>query len=153
MAMSDILSQLQEDLKTAMRARDVVALNALRALKTALTNAAIEKSGLGATLDASESVAIVRKQVKQRHESLAQYAANERPELAAIEQAEITVLERYLPAALSAGELDELVAAAIAETGANSKADLGKVIKLAQDKAAGRADGKTLSQAVMKRLG
>ena len=135
-----------------MRAKDVVALNALRALKTALTNAAIAKGGLGTLLDPSEAVAIVRKQVKQRHESFAQYAANERPELAAVEQAEIAVLERYLPASLSAGELDELIAWAIVETGATSKADLGKVIKLAQDKAAGRAEGKTLSQAVMKRL-
>ncbi|KAB2641339.1 MAG: GatB/YqeY domain-containing protein [Verrucomicrobia bacterium] len=144
---------LQDDLKAAMRAKDVVALNALRALKTALTNAAIEKGGLGTALDPAESVAIVRKQVKQRQESLAQYAANERPELAAIEQAEITVLQRYLPAALSAAELDELISEAIAEIGATSKAALGQVIKLAQDKAAGRADGKTLSQAVMKRLG
>ena len=150
--MPNFSAQLQEDLKSAMRAKDVVALNALRALKTALTNAAIEKSGLGTALDPAESVAIVRKQVKQRQESFAQYAANERPELAAVEQAEITVLERYLPAALSAEELDELVVAAIAETGASSKADLGKVIKLVQDKAAGRADGKTLSQAVMQRL-
>jgi uncharacterized protein YqeY len=151
--MSAISAQLQEDLKTAMRAKDVVALNALRALKTALTNAAIEKSGLGATLDPAEAVAVVRKQVKQRHDSLAQYAANDRPELAAVEQAEITVLERYLPAPLTAEELDALVAAAIADTGATTKADLGKVIKLAQDKAAGRVDGKTLSQAVIKRLG
>ena len=151
--MPDILSQLQEDLKAAMRAKDVVALNALRALKTALTNAAIEKSGLGAALDVAETVSVVRKQVKQRHDSLAQYAANDRPELAAIEQAEITVLERYLPAALTAEALDELVAEAIAQTGASSKADLGKVIKRVQEKAAGRADGKTLSQAVMKRLG
>lgn len=150
--MSDISSQLQEDLKTAMRAKDTVTLNALRALKTALTNAAIEKGGLGTVLDAGEAVSIVRKQVKQRRDSFAQFAANNRPELAANEQAEITVLERYLPAALSAEELDQLIAAAIAETGATSKADLGKVIKLAQDKAAGRADGKTLSQAVMKRL-
>ena len=151
--MSNISTQLQEDLKTAMRARDVIALNALRALKTALTNAAIEKGGLGTALDPAEAVAIVRKQVKQRHDSLAQYAANDRPELAAIEQAEIAVLERYLPATLTAAELDDLIAAAIAETGATSKADLGKVIKLTQGKAAGRADGKTLSQAVMQRLG
>ncbi|MCX6880801.1 MAG: GatB/YqeY domain-containing protein [Verrucomicrobia bacterium] len=150
--MSDISTQLQEDLKTAMRAKDTTALNALRALKTALTNAAIEKGGLGTALDPGEIVAVVRKQVKQRHDSLAAFAANNRPELAATEQAEITVLERYLPAALTAGELEQLIADAIAETGATSKADLGKVIKLAQDKAAGRADGKTLSQAVMKRL-
>ncbi len=151
--MSDILSQLQEDLKTAMRAKDTVALNALRALKTALTNAAIEKGGLGTALDAAETVAVVRKQVKQRQDSHAQFAANNRPELAATEQAEITVLERYLPAALTAAELDALIAAAISETGATSKADLGKVMKLAQEKAAGRADGKTISQAVMKQLG
>jgi len=150
--MPHLTAQLQEDLKSAMRAKDVVALNALRALKTALTNAAIEKGGLGSALDLAEAVAIVRKQVKQRHESLAQYAANDRPELAAIEQAEISVLQRYLPAALSAADLDELITGAIAETGASSKADLGKVIKLVQDKAAGRADGKTLSQAVMQRL-
>ena len=150
--MPNFTAQLQEDIKSAMRAKDVVALNALRALKSALTNAAIEKGGLGTALDPAEAVAIIRKQVKQRHESLAQYAANDRPELAAIEQAEITVLQRYLPAALSASELDELIVAAIAEAGATSKADLGKVIKLAQDKAAGRADGKTLSQAVIKRL-
>ena len=84
--MPNFSAQLQEDLKSAMRAKDVVALNALRALKTALTNAAIEKGGLGTALDPAESIAIVRKQVKQRHESLAQYAANERPELAAVEQ-------------------------------------------------------------------
>jgi len=150
--MPNFSEQLQEDLKSAMRAKDVVALNALRALKTALTNAAIEKGGLGTALDPAEAVAIIRKQVKQRHESLDQYAANERPELAAIEQAEIAVLERYLPAALSAEELDALVSAAIVETGATSKAELGKVIKRVQEKAAGRADGKTLSQAVMKRL-
>ena len=149
--MSDIPVRLQEDIKTAMRARDPVALNALRALKTALTNAAIEKS-LGATLDPGEAVAVVRKQVKQRQDSFAQYEAAERPDLAGVEQAEIAVLERYLPAALSAEELDELISAAIAETGATSKAELGKVIKLAQEKAAGRADGKALSQAVMKRL-
>jgi uncharacterized protein YqeY len=151
-SMSDILSQIQEDLKTAMRAKDTLALNALRALKSALTNAAIEKGGLGTPLDHGECVSVVRKQVKQRHDSLGQFAANNRPELAAIEQAEISVLERYLPAALTAEELDMLITAAIAETGAATKADLGKVIKLAQEKAAGRADGKTLSQAVMRRL-
>lgn len=151
--MSAIQDQLQEDLKTAMRAKDSLALNALRALKAALTNTAIEKGGLGTPLDEGEVLAVVRKQVKQRHDSIAQFAANNRPELAATEQAEITILERYLPAALSADELAQLIASAIAETGATGKADLGKVIKLAQEKAAGRADGKVLSQAVMKALG
>jgi uncharacterized protein YqeY len=150
--MSSIPAQLQEDLKTAMKAKDTLALNALRALKAALTNAAIEKGGLGTPLDDGEVLAVIRKQVKQRHDSIAQFAANNRPELAATEQAEIAVLERYLPAALTPAELEQIIAAAIAETGATTKADLGRVIKLAQDKAAGRADGKTLSQAVMKAL-
>ncbi|MCF7731690.1 MAG: GatB/YqeY domain-containing protein [Akkermansiaceae bacterium] len=150
--MSDLSSQLQEDLKTAMKARDTLALNALRALKTALTNAAIEKGSLSTVLDPAEALAVVRKQVKQRLDSIAQFAANNRPELAATEQAEIAILERYLPAALTPDELDAIITAAIAETGATSKADLGKVIKLAQAKADGRADGKTLSQAVMQRL-
>ncbi len=150
--MPDLTAQLQEDLKTAMKAKDTVALNALRALKTALTNAAIEKGGLGTPLDENEALAVIRKQVKQRQDSIAQFAANNRPELAATEQAEIAILERYLPAALSAEDLDAIITAAIAETGANSKADLGKVIKLVQAKAEGRADGKTISQSVMQRL-
>lgn len=151
--MSDLTAQIQEDLKAAMKAKDTVALNTLRALKTALTNAAIEKGGLGTLLDTPEAMAVIRKQVKQRHDSIAQFSANNRPELAATEQAEITVLERYLPSALSAAEIDDIIIAAIAETGATSKADLGKVIKAAQAMADGRADGKTLSQAVMRRLG
>ena len=150
--MSTIAGRLQEDLKTAMKARDAVALNALRALKTAMTNASIEKGGLGTVLDAGEELAVVRRQVKQRQDSIAQFSANGRPELAAVEQAEIAVLEGYLPAALSADELAALVAAAVAETGATGKADMGKVMKAAQEKAAGRADGKALSQAVMKAL-
>lgn len=150
--MSDLATRIQEDLKTAMKAKDGTALNALRALKAALTNATIEKGGSGSPLDLAESLAVVRKQVKQRQDSIAQFAANKRPELAAIEQAEITILERYLPAALSEEELAALIAAAIAETGATSKADLGKVIKAAQAKADGRVDGKTLSQAVMRCL-
>jgi uncharacterized protein YqeY len=150
--MPDLTAQLQEDLKTAMKAKDTVALNALRALKTALTNAAIEKGGLGTPLDENETPAVIRKQVKQRQDSIAQFAANNRPELAATEQAEIAILERYLPAALSAEDLDAIITAAIAETGASSKADLGKVIKLVQAKAEGRADGKTISQSVMQRL-
>jgi uncharacterized protein YqeY len=150
--MSDLTARIQEDLKIAMKARDTLALNALRALKAALTNAAIEKGGLGTPLEPQEALVVVRKQVKQRQDSIAQFAANNRPELAATEQAEIAILERFLPAALTEEELEAIISAAIAETGATSKADLGKVIKATQAKADGRADGKTLSQAVMRRL-
>jgi len=90
--------------------------------------------------------------IKQRQDSLSQFTAAGRTELAATEQAEITILEKYLPAALSIEEIAAIVNAAVAETGASSKADMGKVMKLAQERAGGRADGKTLSQEVAKRL-
>lgn len=151
--MNDISARLAEDLKAAMKARDATALVALRALKTAMTNAAIEKAGLGAELDQAEAQAVVRRQVKQRRDSIEQFEKAGRTELAAAELAEIGILERYLPAALGTEELAALVAAAIADTGAASKADMGKVMKLVQERAAGRAEGKTLSAEVMKQLG
>ncbi len=150
--MSDTTTQISEDIKTAMRAKDSVALNSLRALKSALTNAAIEKGGLGTVLDEPETLAVIRKQIKQRQDSIEQFEKAGRAELAENEKAEIAILSRYLPAALSPGQIDEIVAQAVAETGAASKADMGKVMKRAQELSGGRADGKILSSAVMKRL-
>ena len=150
--MSETANRIPEDLKSAMKAKDTLALNALRALKTALTNTAIEKGGLGTVLEEDEVLAVIRKQIKQRQDSIEQFEKANRPELAATEKAEIAVLERYLPAALSAEEIAAIVEQAIAETGAIGKADMGKVMKLAQERSAGRADGKTLSQEIMKRL-
>jgi uncharacterized protein len=150
--MSDLATQIPEDLKAAMKAKDTVALAVIRALKTAMTNAAIEKGGLGTPLDDAEITALIRKQIKQRQDSLTQFTNAGRTELAATEAAEIKILEKYLPAALSAEEIAAIVDAAMAETGASSKADMGKVMKLVQERAAGRADGKTISQEVAKRL-
>jgi uncharacterized protein YqeY len=150
--MSDLAARIPEDMKTAMKAKDAVSLNVLRALKTAMTNASIEKGHLSATLDDAEVAAIIRKQIKQRQDSFEQFTKAGRAELASTEQAEMDVLAKYLPAALTPEQIGELVAAAIAETGASSKADMGKVMKLAQERAAGRADGKLLSQEVAKRL-
>jgi uncharacterized protein YqeY len=150
--MSDLASRIPEDLKAAMKAKDTVALAVIRALKTAMTNASIEKAGLGTPLDDSEVTVLIRKQIKQRQDSIAQFSAAGRTELAATEAAEIGILEKYLPANLSAEEIAAIVDAAVAETGATSKADMGKVMKLAQERTAGRADGKTLSQEVAKRL-
>lgn len=150
--MSEIASRIPEDLKTAMKAKDTVALNVLRALKTSLTNASIEKGGLGTPLDDAEVQAIVRKQIKQRRDSIEQFENAGRAELANNEKAEIIILERYLPAALSAGEVAALIDEVIAETGAAGKADFGKAMKLLQEKAAGRAEGKTLSSELQKRL-
>lgn len=150
--MSDTATQISEDIKTAMRAKDSVALNSLRALKSALTNAAIEKGGLGTVLDEPEALAVVRKQIKQRQDSIEQFEKASRTELAANEKAEIAILSKYLPAALSAEQIDSIVAQAVSETGAASKADMGKAMKRAQELTEGRADGKLLSAAVMKAL-
>lgn len=150
--MSTFAELIMEDLKAAMKAKDTVALSTLRALKTALTNTAIESGNKDNIVDETTALALVRKQIKQRQDSIEQFLSANRPELAESEKAEISVLEKYLPAALSDTEVDAIVDAAIHETGATSKADMGKVMGIVQAKAAGRADGKTLSQAVMKRL-
>jgi uncharacterized protein YqeY len=150
--MSTFAELIMEDLKAAMKAKDTVALSTLRGLKTALTNTAIESGNKDNIVDETTALALVRKQIKQRQDSIEQFLSANRPELAESEKAEISVLEKYLPVALSDAEVDAIVDAAIHETGATSKADMGKVMGIVQAKAAGRADGKTLSQAVMKRL-
>lgn len=150
--MSDTANRIPEDIKTAMRAKDSVALNALRALKSALMNAAIEKGNLAIVLEETEVLAVVRKQIKQRVDSCEQFEKAGRPELAATEKTEIEILSRYLPAALGDAELAAILEQAVTDTGATGKADMGKVMKRAQELAEGRADGKLLSAAVMKRL-
>ena len=150
--MSNIAARIPEDIKNAMRAKDTTALNALRALKSALTNAAIEKGGLGTEIDESEVLAVVRKQLKQRVDSCEQFENAGRPELAATEKTEIEILSRYLPAALTEDQLAAIIEQAVAETGASGKADMGKVMKRCQELAEGRADGKLLAAGVMKRL-
>lgn len=150
--MSDTATKISDDIKNAMRAKDSTALNALRALKSAMTNAAIEKGGLGTVLDEPEILAVIRKQIKQRQDSIEQFEKAGRAELAASEKAEIAILSAYLPAALTEEQIAGIVEQAVAETGASSKADMGKVMKRAQELSEGRADGKLLSAAVMKRL-
>ena len=150
--MSTFAAQVMSDLKDAMKARDTVALTTLRALKTALTNAAIESGNKDNVVSDADALALVRKQIKQRNDSIEQFQSAGRAELADNEKAEIVVLEKYLPAALSAEEVSAIVADAISETGASSRADMGKVMKIVQEKVAGRADGKVLSQEVMKHL-
>lgn len=151
--MSDTANRIPEDIKTAMRAKDSLALNALRALKSALTNASIEKGGLGTPLEESEVLALVRKQIKQRLDSYEQFEKAGRAELAVTEKAEIEILSRYLPAALSEAELVTIVSQAISDTGATGKAGMGKVMKRAQELAEGRADGKLLSAVVRDKIG
>ena len=150
--MSDTANRIPEDIKAAMKAKDPLALNALRALKSALMNAAIEKGNLSVVLEEAEVLAVIRKQIKQRVDSCEQFEKAGRAELAATERAEIEILSRYLPAALGEEQLAAIIEQAVADTGATGKADMGKVMKRAQELADGRADGKLLSAAVMKRL-
>lgn len=140
-------------MKTAMREKNTVALNTVRMLKSSIKNAAIEKGGADAELTDAEVMAVVRKEVKKRQDSIEQYEAAGRDELADQEKAEIEVLNGYLPEPLSSEEIASIVEAAIAEVGATSRKEMGQVMKIVQEKTAGRADGKTLSQAVMSKLG
>lgn len=145
-------AQVDNDIKDAMRAKNMPKLNTLRMLKTAMKNAAIEKGGADAVLDDVESSAIIRKQIKQRQDSIEGFEKGGRPELAANEKAEIDVLSTYLPQQLSADEVAALVKEAIAEAGATSKQQMGAVMKIVTAKAAGRADGRALSSEVQKQL-
>jgi uncharacterized protein YqeY len=147
-----IQEEINTDLKDAMRSRDAERLSVLRMVKSALTNAAIEKLGAAEGLADSEAVSVIRKQVKQRMDSIESFEKGGRPELAAKERREIEFLVEYLPEALGEDEINQLVKDAIAQAGATSKAQMGAVMKIATEKAAGRVDGKTLSQAVQKAL-
>lgn len=147
-----INERVAEDIKTAMKAKDTVALNVVRGLKSALKYAAIEKLGADGSLDDADAIPVIRREIKKRQDSVASYEAANRADLAANEKAEIVVLEKYLPAGLSAEEVAKLVESVIAEVGATSKKDMGAVMKLLQERAAGRVDGKTLSTEVGKRL-
>lgn len=145
-------TRIDQDLKEAMKARDAERLGVLRMLKTALKNTSIEKGGVHFELDEAAATAVVRKELKKRQDSVESFEKGGRPELAAKERAEAEILAKYLPQSLSAEELQALVAAAIAEAGATSKKQMGAVMKLAGERAAGRADGRALSAAVAAAL-
>ena len=150
--MSKISDQIMEGMKTAMRAKDSITLNTLRALKTALTNTAIAKGGLGTQLEEAEELAVVRKQIKQREDSTEQFRSAGRPELADKEEAEIAVLKQFMPAELTAEETEAMLEAVLKETGASTKKDMGQVMKLMQERTAGRVNGKELARMVSARL-
>ena len=144
--------QIDNDLKEAMKAKEAERLGVIRMLKSAVKNLAIEKGGPAVLVDDADVVTIIRKQVKQRLDSIEGFEKGGRPELAAKERSEMQVLLTYLPKGLGVEEVAALVKEAIAEAGATSKAQMGAVMKLVTAKAAGRADGKTLSQEVQRQL-
>lgn len=147
MSLQDRISQ---EIKAAMLAKDAARLSTLRLLKSALGYVQIEKKQ--DTLPDAEIIAVIQKEIKKRRDSIEQYQAAGRTEQAALETAEVAVLETFLPKPLTPEELEALVRATITELGAASKKDMGPVIKAVQAKAAGRADGKTVSQLVGKLL-
>lgn len=142
--------KLGQEIKAAMLAKNADRLNALRMLKSALGYVLIEKKA--DALSDADFISIVQKEVKKRRDSVEQFEKGGRPELAEKEKQEIIVLEEFLPQPLSTEDLEKMVRDTITETGATSKKDMGAVIKAVQAKAAGRADGKTISGLVGKLL-
>ena len=148
MALSD---QVNTDITAAMKAKDSGRLSALRMLKAAIMTKGVEK---GRDLEDAEVLQVVSSLVKQRRDSVDQFSKAGRADLVDKETAEIAVLEQYLPPAASPEEIDAAVAAAIAETGASSPKDMGKVMKAVMPKLAGKnADGRAINDAVRRKLG
>jgi len=146
-----ISEQVEKDLVAAMKAREELRLSVLRMAKTALKNKQVE---LGKALSDDEAIAVLRTLVKQRRDSVEQFRKGGREDLAAKEEAETEILQTYLPAAASDEEIVAAVAAAITETGATGPQELGKVMKVAMQKLAGKnADGKRVNQTVRAKLG
>lgn len=142
--------QIVTDLTAAMKAQDAARTSTLRMVKAAMMNRQIEK---GSELDDDDMQKLLRSLVKQRRDSVEQYEKAGRQELVDKEKAEIEVIETYLPQAASQEEIEQAVAAAIAETGASSIKDMGKVMKAAQAALAGKnADGKLVSEVVKAKL-
>ena len=143
--------QIQEDIKAAMKAKDTVALAAARAVKGEILLFKTAEGGTGEVTD-TDVIKMVQKLVKQRKESAEQYTAAGRGELAENELAEAAAMEKYLPKQLSEAEVEEALKAIIAEVGATSPRDMGKVMGVATKRLAGQADGRTVSTLVKKLL-
>jgi uncharacterized protein YqeY len=146
-----LTEKISADLITAMKAKDKVALEAIRAAKTAFTLARAEKGA--DSLTPEEELKIIQKLVKQRRESAAIYREQNRPDLYEKEDVEATVLEKYLPAKMSEEELLKIIKGIIERVGAKSPADMGKVMGVATKELAGKADGKEISAKVKELLG
>ncbi len=143
--------KIMAELKTAMLAKDEKALRSLRAVKAAILLAKTAEGGSG-ELKEEEETKLLQKLVKQRKDSLDIFIQQNRPDLAQKEQEELDVIEKFLPKQMSADELREALSAIIAQTGAQSPADLGKVMGIATKQLAGKADGKAISTLVKEML-
>jgi len=145
-----LVEQVEKDMVAALKAKDELKLSVLRMMKAAFMNKKVE---LGKPPGDPEAIAVLRTLVKQRHDSVEAYRKGAREELAQKEEAEIKIIESYLPAAASDEEIDAAIAAALAETGACSPKEMGKVMKAAMARLAGKnVDGKRVSEKVRAKL-
>lgn len=145
-----ILTQLTEDMKTAMKARDKATLTTVRMLKSAIQN---EQIKAGHDLDDTEELTVISREMKQRKDSLAEFKAADREDLTEQLTNEIKVVSKYMPTQMSAEEINDVVAATISEVGAVDKGDFGKVMGALMPKVKGKADGKLVNETVKKLLG
>ncbi|HUD83083.1 MAG TPA: GatB/YqeY domain-containing protein [Candidatus Saccharimonadales bacterium] len=145
-----MMEKIAADMKEAMRAKDAARLSTLRLLKSAVEYHKIEKKQ--EQLTDADITAIIKKQIKQRQDSIESFEKGGRADLVEKEKAELVVLKSYLPEELSAAQVEEVVKATIAEVGATTKTDMGKVMKAVQAKLAGRADNRLVSQLVSANL-
>lgn len=144
-------SQIMDAMKTAMKEKDTVALESLRAIKSGILLAQTE-SGAKEEISAEEEIKLLQKLVKQRKDSAAIYIEQNRQDLADPELAQAAVIEKFLPAQLTEEEVEVVIRRIIAENGFNGMADMGKVMGIASKELAGSADGKTISSLVKKSL-
>lgn len=142
--------KINEAIKTAMKEKDKVALDSLRAVKSQIL--LVKTEAKGAEVSAEQEIAILQRMIKQRKDSFDQFTAQNRNDLAEVEVAQMKVIEKFLPAQLSAEELESEIKKIIAEAGAESMKDLGKVMGVASKTLAGKSDGKSISEMVKKLL-
>jgi hypothetical protein len=147
----DLQKQVMDKMKEAMKAKDTIALQALRAVKAAFLLAKTA-TGVQAELTEEQELKIIQKQVKQRKDSAAIFIKQNRPDLAEPELAEIAILEQFLPEALSEEKIEEVVVAIIEKIGASGMKDMGKVMGMVSKELSGQADGKIISSLVKKNL-
>ncbi|MBL7807529.1 MAG: GatB/YqeY domain-containing protein [Saprospiraceae bacterium] len=143
--------KISKDLVAAMKAKDEVALRGIRAIKTLIQLA--KTDGSGQAIDEAREVQMLQKLVKTRQESMEIFEKNGRPELAQKEKEEVEIIRRYLPAMLEGAELEAVIQGIIAEVGATSAKDMGKVMGAASKALAGKAEGRTISETVKRLLG
>ena len=143
-------TQINEDMKAAMRAKETQRLSAIRLLLAAIKQREVDERK---ELDDQQIIGVIEKMIKQRRESIAQYEKASRADLAEVENFELGVLQAYMPQQLSEAEIETAVAAAVTESGAQSMRDMGKVMAILKSKLAGRADMGAVSALVKARLG